>query len=200
MDIALAPTDWSKVVDPLMEDQTGNARYAMDNKLFVQFYTRPVLHNVKSDLAGRPIYIDVDHVRVITPGDKLNIIDRVASKDDKLRFAAQFAKYTAGRGDEVVGTRLDTVPWMPRSKVEEYKYFGVHTIEQLAEASDSVGQKFPSFYSDRDRAKKFLEATTGTDARVSDLEKQLADMRAQIEAQNQAKVVLATPVKVTAKA
>ena len=197
MDATLAPTDWSKVVDPMMET---DSRFAMDSKLYVQFYSRPVLHNVKSTAAGRPIYIDVDHVKIIVPGDKLNIIDRVASDDDKRRFAAHYEKYTAGRGEDVIGTRLDVVPWMSRSKVEEYKYFKVLTVEQLADASDEVGQKFPGFQMDKARAKKFLEATTGTDARVSELEKQLADMRTQIEAQNQAKVVLATPVKVTAKA
>jgi len=197
MEAALAPTDWSKVVDPITE---ADSRFAMDSKLYVQFYSRPVLHNVKSEVAGRPIYIDVDHVRIIVPGDKLSIIDRIATKDDKARFAAHYAKYTSGRGTEVVGTRLDIVPWMTRSKVEEYKYFNIHTVEQLSEASDEVGQKFPGFQADRIKAKKFLEATTGTDARVADLEKRLADMQTQIEAQNQAKVVLATPMKATAKA
>ena len=179
MEAALAPTDWSKVVDPMMET---DSRFAMDSKLYVQFYSRPVLHNVKSGVAGRPIYIDVDHVKIIVPGDKLNIIDRVASEDDKRRFAAHYEKYTTGRGEDVIGTRLDVVPWMSRSKVEEYKYFKILTVEQLADASDEVGQKFPGFQMDKSKAKKFLEATTGTDARVSELEKQLVDMKAKWEA------------------
>lgn len=167
-------TDWSKVQDFQMD---SDPRYGMDSKLHVQFYSQPILHNAKSNEAGRPVYIDVDHIRILVPGDKLNIIERVASKDDKQRFAAHWEKYKAGRGQDVVGTRLEGVAWMTRSKVEEYKFFGIHTVEQLADASDSVGQKFPSFYSDRDRAKKYLEEATGTNARVAELERQLAEMQ-----------------------
>jgi len=169
-----AATDWSKVVDFQMDT---DPRFGMDTKLYVQFYSRPVLHKVKSDEAQRPVYIDVDHVKIIVPGDKLSIIDRMASEDDKRRFAAHWDKYKAGKGQDVIGTRLEGVAWMSRSKVEEYKYFGVHTVEQLAEASDSVGQKFPGFFTDRDKAKKFLEQTTGTNARVAELERLLAEMQ-----------------------
>ena len=176
-----APTDWSKVVDPVMEEgYSGNSRYLMDSKLYVQFYLRPILQPSASNEAKRPIFKDTEHVRILVPGDKLSIVDRVASDDDRQRFADHYAKFKAGRGDEIVGTRLEAVPWMTRSKVEEYKYFGIHTVEQLSEASDSVGQKFPGFHQDRERCKAFLEATTGTNARVSELEKQLAELRAQL--------------------
>jgi len=185
-------TDWSKVVDFQMDT---DPRYGMDSKLYVQFYSRPVLHNVKSNEAGRPIYIDVDHVKIIVPGDKLSIIDRIASADDKKRFVTHWDKYKAGKGQDIVGTRLEGVAWMTRSKVEEYKYFGIHTVEQLAEASDSVGQKFPGFHADREKSKKFLEQTTGTNARVAELEKKLMEMQAEME---QSRPVMPTP-KVLAK-
>jgi hypothetical protein len=105
-------------------------------------------------------------------------VDRIASDDDKRRFADHYAKYKAGQGAEVVGTRLEMVPWMTRSKVEEYKYFGIHTVEQLADASDSVGQKFPGFNADREKSRKFLEASSGTNARIAELEAKLATLLA----------------------
>jgi len=175
--MAEVATDWSKVIDFQMD---SDPRYGMDAKLYVQFYSRPVLHNVKSNEAGRPIYIDVDHVKIIVPGDKLSIIDRIASSDDKQRFATYWEKYKSGKGQDVIGTQLEGVAWMTRSKVEEYKFFGVHTVEQLSQASDSVGQRFPGFYADREKAKKFIEETTGTNARVAELEKKLADMQAEM--------------------
>ena len=166
-----APTDWSKVPDAVEEN---SPRYAMDNRLHVQFYSRPVLMHRLSEENGRPIYQDVDHVRILVPGDKLSIIDRVASTDDHSRFAAHWEKYKAGKGEEIIGTRLEAVPWMTRSKVEEYKFFNLHTVEQLAHASDSVGQKFPSFHSDKQKAIQFLDATTGDSARIRELEAQVA--------------------------
>jgi hypothetical protein len=172
-----APTDWSKVPDAVDE---SSPRYAMDNRLHVQFYSRPVLMHRLSEENGRPIYQDVDHVRILVPGDKLSIVDRVASPDDMARFAEHWAKYKAGKGEEIIGTRLEAVPWMTRSKVEEYKFFNLHTVEQLANASDSVGQKFPSFHSDKDKAVKFLEATTGDSARIRELEAQVAQLTARM--------------------
>ena len=191
-----APTDWAQVRDAMTE---SDQRFALDSKLYVQFYSRPVLQNTLSDEANRPIYVDVEHVRIMVPGDKLSIVDRVASVDDKRRFAEHYAKYQSGRGDEIVGTRLDVVPWMTRSKVEEYKFFGIHTVEQLSSASDSVGQKFPGFNADRDRALKFIETASGTNARVTELETQLREMRDMIEAQNAAKVAAVAPIKVVTK-
>jgi len=171
----LAPTDWSRVADSVTENEP---RFAMDSKLYVQFYSRPILQPTESDKAGRPIYADMDCIRILVPGDKLSQIDRMASDDDKKRFAEHYAKYKAGRGQEVVGTRLEAVPWMTRSKVEEYRYFNILTVEQLAGASDEVGQKFPGFHGDREKAKKFLDSTEGTDARVKELEEQVAKLLA----------------------
>lgn len=189
------PTDWSKVPDAV-DEQAFNARYAMDNKLHVQFYSRPILQTKLSEEAGRPIYKDVDHVRVMIPGDKLNIIDRIASTDDQQRFAAHWEKYKSGKGDEIIGTRLEVVPWMTRGKVEEYKFFNIHTVEQLAHAADGVGSKFPGFQQDKQRAQQFLEATTGDSARIRDLEAQVAALMAKM---NPATPALEPEVKAAVK-
>jgi hypothetical protein len=192
MDTAtLLPTDWSKVIDPLFET---DARFAMDKKLYKQFYSRPIINAAESDAAGRPIFHDCDCIRIMVPGDKLSIVDRLASDDDKRRFADEYAQYQAGQQTQMVGTPLEQTPWMTRSKVEEYKYFGIHSVEQLSEASDSVGQKFPGFYQDRDRAKAFIEAASGTSARIKELERRLEEMTVKM----QTPALAATPIAATA--
>jgi hypothetical protein len=176
-----AQTDWSKVTDGVLENEP---RYVHDSKLYVQFYLRPILMQTESEQAGRPIFKDVVHVRILVPGDKLSIVDRLASPDDKARFATQFAKFESGGSQEVVGTRLEVVPWMTRSKVEEYKFFNIVTVEQLAGASDQVGQKFPGFHQDREKSKQFLEATTGVNAKIKELEEKLARLEAEKTAES----------------
>ena len=173
MEAATLPTDWSKINEPLYET---DSRFAMDSKLYVQFYSRPIINGEESNAAGRPIFHDIDCIRIMVPGDKLSIVDRLASEDDKRRFADHFAKFTAGQQTQLVGTPLEQVPWMTRSKVEEYKYFGIHSVEQLAEASDSVGQKFPGFYTDREKALKYVDEASGTNARIKELERKLEEM------------------------
>jgi hypothetical protein len=154
----------------------------MDSKLYVNFYMRPVLQQTESDQANRPIFKDVEHVRIMVPGDKLSIVDRIASNDDKARFAEHYAKFSAGHENQVVGTQLDAVPWMTRSKVEEYKYFGILTVEQLAAAGDNIGQKFMGFQHDKSRAQAFLDAASGTNARVTELEEQVKRLLAKAAA------------------
>jgi hypothetical protein len=185
---SLAPTNWDTVKDAVTEN---DSRYAMDSKLYVNFYMRPVLQQTESDQANRPIFKDVEHVRIMVPGDKLSIVDRIASSDDKSRFADHYAKFSAGQAEQVVGTRLEMVPWMSRSKVEEYKYFGIITVEQLASAGDNVGQKFMGFQQDKQRAQAFLDAASGTSARVTELEELVKRLLA---AQMEREVVQKDPV------
>jgi len=175
MEQPTAPTDWSQVKDFQME---SDGRYAMDSKLHVHFYTRPMLQETASDEANRPIFKDVEHVRIMVPGDKLSIIDRPVSQDDRNRFPDHYAKFKAGEGNQVVGTRLEAVPFITRSMVEEFKFFGIHTVEQLASTGDEVGQKFQGFQGYKQKAQKFLDAANGTDARVAELEKKLAELMA----------------------
>jgi len=193
----LPATDWASLPDAVTEDQP---RHAQDSKLYVQFYSRPMMRPRDSEAAGRPIYVDVDHIRIMVPGDKLNMIDRVASEDDKSRFTDHWAKYAAGQKQQNVGTPLESVAFMARSKVEEYKYFGIHSVEQLSQASDEVGQKFPSFQEDKRKCLKFLEAASGTDARVVELERIVAELLAQKENKEAALATLtAAPAKSTRK-
>jgi hypothetical protein len=192
MEQSTAPTDWASVKDAMM-DTDMDQRYAHDSKLHVQFYLRPVIQLTESDIANRPIFRDVEHVRIMVPGDKLSIVDRIASPDDMSRFPDHYAKFKAGEGQQIVGTRLEAVPFMTRSKVEEYKFFGIFTVEQLADASDAVGQKFMGFNADKEKARKFLEAASGTDSRVAALEKMVADLQAAAAEKEDALATLTKP-------
>lgn len=183
MEQPTTPTDWNQVKDFQMENEP---RYAMDSKLHVQFYLRPMIQPTESDLANRPIFHDVEHVRIMVPGDKLSIVDRPASQDDQSRFPDHYAKFKAGEGQQIIGTRLDAVPFITRSMCEEFKFFGIFTVEQLASTGDEVGQKFQGFQQFKQKAQKFLEAANGTDSRVTELERQLAEMKALIEAKDDA--------------
>jgi hypothetical protein len=174
-------TEWN---DDAQVFSDSEGRYSEDKKLFVQFYSRPVQDSVASAEAKRPIFVDADFVKIMVPGDKRTVIDRMASDEDKQRFPQHFARYKAGQAEQTVGTPLDMLPGMTAGKVEEYKHFGIKTIEMLAEASDSVGQQFMQFQADKTRAKGYLALATDNaavkevDARLS---KENEAMKAQLE-------------------
>ena len=147
------PTDFSQMPLP----QPNEIRFSYDNRLYVEFYRKPVQHEAQSKEAGRAIYVEVDYIRIHTPGDKSSVIDRPINALDVQRFGDRYNKWKAGQAEAVIGTPLTALPGMTPAKAEEYKYFKIVTIEQLADAPDNLGQKFMSFQQDKQRAKAFME-------------------------------------------
>lgn len=182
---ATMPTDWSSVPDaPGLDD----SRFAGDDKLHVQFFRKPMLQAGLSREEGRAVYREVDFIRIMVPGDKLSIVERPVDSIDERRFAARYERWKAGAGQAVEGTPLSSLPNMTPSKVEEYKFFNITTVEQLAGAPDSVGQKFFGFNEDKRRANAFLEVAKGN-APFEKMSQELVardakieEMQAQIEA------------------
>ena len=137
--------------------QGQNARYAHDDKLFVTFFKHPRKDEKRTLKEGRPMYNDEDYVRIMVPGDKDSIVIRPARDMDKERFAKQFAAYEKGEGEAHSGTPLKAWPMVTRGQVEELKFFGVHTVEALADLADIHVQKFMGVGTLKDQAKAFIQ-------------------------------------------
>lgn len=171
------PTIFEEPGDFAKPDET---RFAADNKLYVEFFRKPVLQPGKSREAGRAVYEEVDYVRIHVPGDKSSVIERPVSQQDQFRFADRYAKWKAGQEEAVTGTPLSALPGMTPSKVEEYKFFKIITVEQLAEANDNLGGKFMSFQQDKQRAKAFMEVAANN-APIEKMNAELAKRDAELE-------------------
>lgn len=152
----------------------------MDDKLYVEFFREPVLHPGKSREAGRAVYEEKDFVRIHVPGDKTTVCVEPMHEINLYRFKQRYEKWKAGQAEAVTGTPLSALPSMNPAKIEEYKFFKIVTIEQLAEANDSLGQKFMSFHADKAAAKRFIDATKGN-APVEQMNAELQKRDAEIE-------------------
>lgn len=161
--------------------KADDARFAEDNKLYIEFYRTPFLHAGKSQQEGRAIYEERDCIRIHVPGDKLTVIERPIDEIDRVRFADRYSKWRAGQAEAVTGTPLSALPGMNPAKVEEYKFYKIMTVEQLAGATDAIGQKFMGFQSDKQRAKAFLEVAAGN-APIEKLQNEIdAERNARLE-------------------
>jgi len=165
------PSDWSK---------PNESRFSMDNKLYVEFFRKPILQPGKSREAGRAVYEEIDYVRIHVPGDKSSVIERPVNQQDIFRFQDRYNKWKAGQEEAVTGTPLTALPGMNPSKIEEYKFFKLVTVEQLAEANDNLGGKFMSFQQDKQRAKVFLEVAKNN-APIEKMNEELQKRDAEIE-------------------
>lgn len=190
MSFQSAPTAFDEPVN--MEN---DPRQKMDDKLFVQFYKRAVINNFKSTEAGRPIFDELDYVRIIVPGSK-DILDVEAERGYIQRFPKQWERYAANQAQTLSGTPLEVWPQMTVGIVAELKAMHIHTVEQLAAMSDAVAGKFQGGQMFKQRAQAFLDAAAGDaqnskmaaelarrDEEIDLLKKQMQDLTASLQAQ-----------------
>jgi hypothetical protein len=148
--------------DTALDAQMPEQRYAMDNKLFVQFHMRAVKAGAKSDAAGRPIFEDIPYIRIHVPGDKTTVIEEPVNDEYKERFAAQWAKFEKGLQQSPEGTPVEQWPQLTVGQAQEFKAMNVYTVEQLANMSDASAQKFMGGFELRRKAEVFLKVSKDT--------------------------------------
>lgn len=106
-----------------------------DSTMIVMFYTKPVVNPAKSNEVGRPFYEDKVFVRIHPPGERLNIIDRLATDADKHRFPIQYQQFRDNAPQVAEGTPIDLLFPASPAQGAAMKASGVHTIEQCAKLS-----------------------------------------------------------------
>ena len=145
------------ITEQAMLGEGNNARFAGDDKLFVVFFNHPRRDVEKSNEEGRPIFHEEVYVRIMVPGDKDSVVIRPARDMDKQRFPKQLAAFEKGEGEIHDGTPLKAWPMITRSQCEELKFFGVYTVEQLAELADVHVQKFMGVGMLKQQAQAFIQ-------------------------------------------
>lgn len=133
-----------------------NQQTEADRKLFVIFYKDVVKNEPKSTEAGRPIFDEIDLVKIITPGSRDSFVGD-ATEQYQHRFPQQWARYKAGKPQELSGTPLNQLPWLGVGQIAEFNGVGCHTVEQLVGMPDSISQKFMGHHAIKQRAMAYLE-------------------------------------------
>jgi hypothetical protein len=129
-----------------------------------EFYVEAVRQEFRSKQEGRPIFEDREFVRIIIPGDRRSMAVEPVNDEHKARWAAQYEAFKEGREMPLEGTPLSQWTPISRSAVEEFAYFHIRTVEDLAAVNDLQLQQLGMGSRDlRQKAKLFLEvAKNGT--------------------------------------
>lgn len=108
-----------------------------------QFFVESVPATFRSAQEGRPCFDDKEMVRLIIPGDRNN--QPVCPVNDELiaRYPKEYAAFKEGREDPLEGTPLTEWPPINKSQVQEFAYFNIKTVEQLAGVHDNMLQALP---------------------------------------------------------
>lgn len=158
-----------------------------DKKLLVVFYRDTIKNESKSIEAGRPIFDEIDLVKIITPGSRDSFIGD-ATPEYQARFPQQWQRYKAGKDQMMSGTPLNQLPWMTSAQIAEFNAVGCHTIEQLVGMPDSLSQKFMGHHQIKQKAQVYLDAAAGMaptmklQAELEKRDQQIAHLQSQIDA------------------
>lgn len=168
--------------DEGMEPWISNeAQFNAASRNMVRFEKRPKKNEAKSLEAGRPIFDEVDYIEIATPGDKNNIVHRPMREDDHRKYAQQYKAWKTGQ-DSDVATGLPLAAWaiMDRATVEEFAYFKIRTVEQLASVSDGNAQRLGTLKNWIPKAKDYMDQAKGA-APLAKLRDELALRDNQLE-------------------
>lgn len=115
---------------------------AGDDKLAIRFFRKARQNSEKSLKENRPIFEEEDYIQIVVPGDRTSTIVRPVSESDKVRFEKQYTHWLKTQEEVLLeGTPLEAWGIMGLGQIEEYRYFGVRTIEQMSGLRDDVCQK-----------------------------------------------------------
>lgn len=162
-------------------DYTLHTSNKGDEHLFVEIYVGEIKNEDKSLEEGRPIYDQVEMIRITVPGDRNNIVDRPLRPEDKHRFPRQYAQFKNNEVALVQGTPIAL--WREGSKAlaQELAFFNIHTVEQLAAAPDGNVSKISGLLNLKQRAIEFVQAAKAPDVKLTALEEQNKSLQAQLD-------------------
>jgi hypothetical protein len=132
-----------------------------DEYLHVEFEMYSHYDDCQTREQGRAIFRMEEYVKIAVPGDVGSLIHRPVRESDKTRWPKQYAAFLAGKVQNSDGTPLSEWAQISRAQVDELAFFKLTTIEQLANASDTVCQKFTGLVTLKEKAKVYLEKMRG---------------------------------------
>lgn len=158
------------------------------------FYNKSVHSPQKSADSGRPVYEDRVFVRIAPPGERLNIVDRPATDQDRRTWAQQWAQYQQNKQQTPEGTPISLLYPDHPAVGDTLRAFGIHTIEQCGEltahAIDTIGmgaqryvndaQKFLKMSERGVKATEFRREVEERDGQIRVLTRQLEEMQGEI--------------------
>jgi len=166
-------------LERLAVDQRGNPRATPP--LPAEFFVDAVHDEAASKERGSPVYRDQEMIRIrVGARDDRT---RIVTDDDRRTYAAQYLAWKKGQAtpEAVEGFPLAQWAMIPgKAVVKMFAYNGLHTVEQLASASDSVVQSIGTFLGLKKHAQDWVEASKRT-APIAKLRDENEELRRRVD-------------------
>jgi predicted flap endonuclease-1-like 5' DNA nuclease len=151
---------------------------AQDTLLNVQFYRTAVPDFEKITLRKQAVYTEAIFVKITPAGETVpfSYYDNLATDEHVERFPRQWAQFLAGEAQTAAGTSLKGVKFITAVQEAELQHIGISTLEQIAEATDSLLARITDGADLKVKAKAFLEQSD-----AAELAAQVIKLKAELE-------------------
>jgi hypothetical protein len=122
----------------------------------IEFFMDLVPDVRESEAKGRPIYREVESIKVKYPGMDETVVPVEPRHAEQ--YPEKYKAFKEGLAQPEEGTSLESWAMIPRSVVMEMKYFGIRTIEQLATVTDEARRKLGPLSTWVKKAKDYMKA------------------------------------------
>ena len=185
-----------------------------DNKphVHVEFYTSTKENKTKTAEAGRPIFDDIENVRIKFPADKHSVLVapanstgqmRDANTNERLTYAQQYPEHYKAfkEGQEYIGsgTPLKELVFLTESKRQELRALNIHTAEAIAALDgQALGRLGMNARELKTQAEEYIKKADGSAditrlaGENAALKQQMENMQAQLSAMNSTPVPIVT--------
>lgn len=144
------------------------------------FYNKSVHNAKKSREQGCPVFEDQVYVRVAPPGERLNIVDRPANRQDAQRWPIQWAAFQQNREQTPEGTPIDLLYPEKPAVAATLRANGVLTIDMCATLSanaiENIGMGAQAWVN---AAQKYMESANKGVA-ITQFRKEMEEKEGQI--------------------
>ena len=133
------------------------------------FYQEPVFMSFKSEQTGRPVYENMDYVKIKTTGQTRSEVVRKVRDEDKLRFKDVWDAYSSRKEVLQDYNSIAELPRITKTRAMELKAMNIPSIEALAQIPDgNLKSLGPDGSSLKKQAIRWLEEFTSADAKVKE--------------------------------
>ena len=161
---------------------------AMNKGVNPIFFVEPVENPAKSALEGRPIFDELERVRIMVVGDPFTASVQPVTQDIKDRFPLQYLAFERQKTERLVtGTPITEWPVITRARASELHALDIFSVENLSCVSDAnIMRLGPDGRALRAKALAFLScakdgaALAGLAQENLQLKTDLADLRDQM--------------------
>ncbi len=159
-----------------------------------QFFMDSVQDGLASESAGRPIFKDIERVKILMPGNQLNAPVHNVTDVHRQRWPEAYKAFKEGYEVAVDGTPLEQWNILTKSQVYELKGMHLRTVEDVARIPDNVLTQIPFGRRIREEAAAYLDDAAASalttklsaendrmNSRLAELEKQNAELRRHVD-------------------